>query len=81
MIILKEFFENVDFEKKNQQTTNKSGKIIQHAVLTLYSMIVPFDTGANAPFSIIFSKVFKILLESFLNYFQFCLKIENGVMI
>ena len=34
--------------------------------------------GANAPFSIIFSKVFKILLKFFL---KCCLKIENDVMI
>ena len=33
--------------------------------------------GANAPFSIIFSKVFKTSLK----IFQHCLKIENDVMI
>ena len=37
--------------------------------------------GANAPFSIIFSKVFKTFLKFFKNYFQCCLKIENDVMI
>ena len=37
--------------------------------------------GANAPFSIIFSKVFKTLIKFFLNLFQCCLKIENDVMI
>ena len=36
--------------------------------------------GANAPFSIIFSKVFKTLLI-FLEFFQCCLKIENYVII
>ena len=61
-------------------------------VLTLYSIITPFDAlkyhvfenimqnGANATFIIIFSKVFKTLLNFFLNFFQ-CLKIENDVMI
>ena len=40
--------------------------------------------GANAPFSIIFSKVFKTclnFLKFFLEFFQCCLKIENDVMI
>ena len=37
--------------------------------------------GANAPFSIIFSKVFKTLRIFFLDFFQCCLKIENDVMI
>ena len=36
--------------------------------------------GANAPFSIIVSKVFKTLLKYFLN-FSICLKIEIDVMI
>ena len=36
--------------------------------------------GANAQFSIIFSKVFKTLLKYFLKFFQFSLKIENDVM-
>ena len=35
-----------------------------------------FSIGANAPFSIIFSKV-----NNFLEIFQCCLKIENDVMI
>ena len=33
MIFLKDFFEKVDFEEKNQQTTKKQGKINQHAKL------------------------------------------------
>ena len=42
---------------------------------TLYSIITPFDTfeimenGANVPFSIVFSKVFKTLLNFFLIFF------------
>ena len=36
---------------------------------------------ANAPFSILFSKVFKTLLKFSLIFFQSCLKIENDVMI
>ena len=40
-----------------------------------------FALGANAPFSIIFSKVFKTSLKFFLIFFQCCLKIENDVMI
>ena len=39
------------------------------------------ETGANAPFSIIFSKVFKTLLKFFLGFFHCYLKIENDVMI
>ena len=35
----------------------------------------------NAPFFIIFSKVFTTLLNVFLIFFQCCLKIENEVMI
>ena len=35
----------------------------------------------GALFSIIFSKVFKILLKFSDFFFQFCLKIENDVMI
>ena len=31
MVFLREFFEKVDFEKKNQQTTKKSMKITQEA--------------------------------------------------
>ena len=49
--------------------------------LTLYSIITPFDTfenfhvfenimEANAPFSIILSKVFKTLPKIFLNFFN-----------
>ena len=37
--------------------------------------------GANAPFPIIFSKVFKTELNFFLEFLQCCLKIENDVMI
>ena len=37
--------------------------------------------GANAPFSIIFSKVFQTSLKFFLEFFLCCLKIENDVMI
>ena len=62
-------------------------------VITLYSIIMPlkyhvfenimkngaFAFGANAPFSIIFSKVFKTLLKFFMIFY--CLKIENDVMI
>ena len=33
--------------------------------------------GANAPFSIIFSKVFKTLPKFFLIFFQYYLKIEK----
>ena len=40
-----------------------------------------FALGANAPFSIFFSKVFKTVLKFFLNFYQCCLKIENDVMI
>ena len=40
-----------------------------------------FASGANAPFSIILSKVSKTLLELLLTFFQCCLKIENDVMI
>ena len=63
--------------------------------INLYSMIMPFKyyvfkniiengayvSGANAPFSIILSKVSKTLLELLLTFFQCCLKIENDVMI
>ena len=38
------------------------------------------ENGTLAPFSIIFSKVFKTLLRLFLNFFQCCLKIETDVM-
>ena len=31
IVFLKEIFEEVNFEKKSQQTTTKGGKIIQHA--------------------------------------------------
>ena len=56
--------------------------------LTLFSIITPFDAclkilwkmehllQKHAPFSIIFSKVFKSLLE----FFKCCLKIENDVI-
>ena len=37
--------------------------------------------GANAPFSIVFSNVFKTKSKFFLHFFQYSLKIENGVMI
>ena len=37
--------------------------------------------GANVPFSVIFSKVFKTLFNFFLYFFSMCLKIENDVMI
>ena len=37
--------------------------------------------GANAPFSITFSNVFKTSLKFFMNFFQYCQKIENDVMI
>ena len=39
------------------------------------------SNGANAPFSIIFSKVSKALLKLFLIFFQCYLKIENDVII
>ena len=37
--------------------------------------------GANAPISMILSKVVKTLLRFFLIFFQYCPKIENDVMI
>ena len=37
--------------------------------------------GANALFSIIFSKVLKTLFNFFVDFFQCCLKIEKDVMI
>ena len=41
-----------------------------------------FAQGVNAPFSIVFSKVFKTLLNCFLKFiYHCCLKIENDVMI
>ena len=41
-----------------------------------------FAIGANAPFSIIFSKVFKTLHNFFLFFFSQCyLKVENDVLI
>ena len=63
---------------------NPKVSISTRILLTLNSMIAPFDAfemsyimvngafapkGANAPFSIIFSKVFKTLLNFFLEFF------------
>ena len=45
-----------------------------------YGKLSICSIGANAPFSIIFSKVFKTF-NFFLDFFQCCLKIENYVMI
>ena len=60
----------------------------QHIVLALHSITAPFDSfeiqsslGANAPFSIIFSKVLKKTSHKFIDFFQHGLKIENDIMI
>ena len=67
--------------KYNPYPLTLDSKITFLAPLKYYVFKNIMENGAFAPFFIIFPKVFKSLLNFFLNFFQCCLKIENAVMI